>query len=53
MVLPKGPLLWYYSGPALINSTLKLHGRNFVVKCGGDNLMQNQYNRRADAEVKL
>jgi len=29
------------------------HGRNFVVKCGGDSLMENQYICRADAAVKF
>jgi len=26
-------------------------GRNFVVKCGGDSLVGNQYGHRVDAEV--
>jgi len=29
------------------------HGGNFVVKCGGDSLMWNQYSHRADAKVKF
>ena len=28
-----------------------MHGRNFVVKFGGDNLVWNQYIHRVDAEV--
>jgi len=33
------------------NFVFQIHGRNFVVKCGGDSLVQNQYSHRVDAEV--
>jgi len=28
-----------------------IHGRNFVVKCGEDSFVGNQYSRRVDAKV--
>ena len=30
-----------------------VHGHNFVVKCGGDSLVWNQYSHRVDAEVNF
>jgi len=35
----------------MINLFTLLHGRNFIVKCGGDNLVWNQYSHRVDTEV--
>jgi len=53
---PAPRLLHYWDRPS-VQVTMKTatrasqHGRNFVVKCGGDSLVWNQYILRIDAEV--